>query len=89
MYNLGQTVLSMIEFFSDFARYFKKCNTIWTTCASDKIGQIFKWIIMGQPIFFLIGIFKDIFEIEIKAFDQNLYKVLGRTIGLMLYNILI
>ena len=28
-------------FFSDFARYFGKCNAIWTRCAFDRIGQIF------------------------------------------------
>ena len=41
MDNLGQTVLSVIEFFSGFARYFGKCNAIQTTCAFDKIGQVF------------------------------------------------
>ena len=28
-------------FFSDFARYFGKCNSIRNTCAFDKIGQGF------------------------------------------------
>ena len=41
MDDLGQTILSVIEFFSDFARYFGKCNAVWTTCGFDKIGRIF------------------------------------------------
>ena len=30
-----------LNVFSDFARYFGKCKTVWTRCAFDKIGQIF------------------------------------------------
>ena len=42
MDNLSQIILSVIEFFfSDFARYFGKCNAVWTRRTFDKIGQIF------------------------------------------------
>ena len=30
-----------LNVFSDFARYFGKCNAVWTRCAFDKIGRIF------------------------------------------------
>ena len=30
-----------LNFVSDFARYFGKCNAVWTRCAFHKIGQIF------------------------------------------------
>ena len=33
-----------LNFLSNFARYFGKCNAVWTRCAFDKIGRIFvKW----------------------------------------------
>ena len=30
-----------LNFFSDFAKYFGKCNAVWTRCSFDKIGRIF------------------------------------------------